>query len=153
MPILLSSQSSIIQASACFPLVCRPHWPRRKARLDRVQNLRRVCEILRLSFQLRQQHWHCPQTSRQSIEFQNMQPGSQIFNCERKCPFDTPRLSGTRIARLQRHTLKLSILAAILKPNTRPIEPSIEPNLDNPRGLCLPKRLRITSLPCAPRYI
>src|SRR4028119_1958718 len=46
---------------------------------------------------------------------------------------------------VQRHTLKLSILAAILKPNTRPIEPSIEPNLDNPRGLCLPKRLRITS--------
>jgi hypothetical protein len=58
---------------------------------------------------------------------------------------DTPRLSATRIARLQRHTLKLSILATILKPNTRPIEPSIEPNLDNPRGLCLPKRLRITS--------
>ena len=42
---------------------------------------------------------------------------------------------------VQRHTLKLSILAAILKPNTRSIEPSTELNLDNPRGLCLPKRL------------
>ncbi len=42
---------------------------------------------------------------------------------------------------VQRHTLKLSILAAILKPNIRSIEPNIEPNLDSSRGLCLPKRL------------
>jgi hypothetical protein len=35
---------------------------------------------------------------------------------------------------IQRLTLKLTILTALLKPNTRSIEPSIEPNLDNPSG-------------------
>src|SRR4028119_527807 len=93
MPRLSSSQSSSIQASACFPLVCRPQWSRRKARLDRVQNLRRVCQILRLSFQLRQQQWHCPQTSRPSLEFQNVQAGSQIFNLKENA-LVTQRISG-----------------------------------------------------------
>ncbi len=79
--------------TACFPLVCRQQWPGRKARLDRVQNLRRVCDILRLSFELRQQHWHCPQTSRQSIEFQNVQPGSQIVNLKENA-LVTQRISG-----------------------------------------------------------
>lgn len=37
-----------------------------------------------------------------------------------------------------RHTLQLSILAVILKPNTRRKLPSIELNLDNPRGLVSP---------------
>ncbi len=67
--------------------------PGRKPRLDRVQNLRRVCEILRLSFELRQQHWHCPQTSRQSLEFQNVQPGSQFFNLKENA-LVTKRISG-----------------------------------------------------------
>src|SRR4028118_397448 len=93
MPMLSSSQSSSIQASACFPLVGRPQRPGRKARLDRVQNLRRVCEILRLSFELRQQHWHCPQTSRQSLEFQNLQAGSQIFKVKENA-LVTQRING-----------------------------------------------------------
>src|ERR671932_1116311 len=80
MPMLSSSQPSSLQASACFSLLCRPLWPGTKARLARVQNLRRFCELLRLSFELRQQHWHFSQTSRQSLEFQNVQTGSQILN-------------------------------------------------------------------------
>ena len=43
-----------------------------------------------------------------------------------------------------RHTLQLSILTAILKPNTRSTLPNVEPNLDNPRGNLLPKRLEIS---------
>jgi hypothetical protein len=41
---------------------------------------------------------------------------------------------------VHRRALKLSILAAILKPDTRSIEQSAESNLDNPSGLHLPKR-------------
>jgi hypothetical protein len=46
-------------------------------------------------------------------------------------------LSALKVRRflVPRHTLQLPILAAIFKPNTRSIEPSVEPNLDNPRGL------------------
>ena len=66
---------------------------------------------------------------------------------------------------VQRHTLKLSILAAILKPNIRSIEPNIEPNLDSPRGRESPKAFRyleevpdrlllpFPTFPCAPRYV
>ena len=65
---------------------------------------------------------------------------------------DTPRALSSGDSWFWRHTLKLAILAAILKPNTRSIEPSIEPNLVSPRGFYLPKRSRITSLPYALRY-
>jgi hypothetical protein len=41
---------------------------------------------------------------------------------------------------VHRRALKLSILAEILKPDTRSIEQSAESNLDNPSGLHLPKR-------------
>jgi hypothetical protein len=41
---------------------------------------------------------------------------------------------------VHRRALKPPILAAILKPKTRSIEPSIKFNLDNPSGLHLPKR-------------
>ena len=58
---------------------------------------------------------------------------------------DTPRALSSGDSWFWRHTLKLAILAAILKPNTRSIEPSIEPNLVSPRGFYLPKRSRITS--------
>ncbi|MEQ9553467.1 MAG: hypothetical protein RIM23_28075, partial [Coleofasciculus sp. G3-WIS-01] len=39
-----------------------------------------------------------------------------------------------------RHTLQLSILAAILKPKARRKLLSVESKLDNPRGSLLPKR-------------
>jgi len=55
---------------------------------------------------------------------------------------------------VRRHTLKLPILSAIFKPNTRSVEPSIESNLDSPRGLVSPSFRRFFSLfPCAPRYV
>jgi hypothetical protein len=47
---------------------------------------------------------------------------------------------------VHRRALKLSILVAILKPDTRSIEQSAESNLNNPSGLHLPKRQRIVSL-------
>jgi hypothetical protein len=51
-------------------------------------------------------------------------------------------LSGLKTLRflVHRRALKSPILAAMLKPETRSIEPSIEFNLDNPSGLHLPKR-------------
>jgi hypothetical protein len=54
--------------------------------------------------------------------------------------FDTPRESPRRGFLVHRRALKLSILAAVFKPDTRSIEQSAESNLDNPSGLHLPKR-------------
>ena len=45
-----------------------------------------------------------------------------------------------------RHTLKLSILAAVFKPGIRSKEPNIELNLDSLARVCLPKLSRIASL-------
>ena len=58
---------------------------------------------------------------------------------------DTPRALSSGDSWFWRYTLKLAILAAILKPNIRSKEPNIEPNLVSPRGFYLPKRSRITS--------
>jgi hypothetical protein len=53
-----------------------------------------------------------------------------------------------------RQTLKLSILAAILEPNTRSKEPSTEPNLDNSRGVVSPSfRELLLLFLCAPQYV
>jgi len=55
---------------------------------------------------------------------------------------------------VRRHALKLSILSALLKPKARSIEPSFEPNLNNPRGLISPSFWELFLLfPCAPRYV
>ena len=55
---------------------------------------------------------------------------------------------------VHRHAFKLSILAAMLKPNTRRKLPSIEPNLDNPRGLISPSvKGFLLSFPYALGYV
>ena len=65
-----------------------------------------------------------------------------------------PGFESAGIARLLRQTLKLSILAAILEPNTRSKKPSTEPNLDNSRGVVSPSfRELLLLFLCAPQYV
>ena len=53
-----------------------------------------------------------------------------------------------------RHTLKLSILAAVFKPGIRSKEPNIELNLDSLRGFVSPSfRELLLLFLCAPQYI
>ncbi|MEG4074258.1 hypothetical protein QUA30_16215 [Microcoleus sp. Pol14C2] len=79
---LSSSQSYSIQASACFFLVCgNSGGEGKRDSIECQTNLRRVCDRLRLTFDLSHQHWHCSQTS------------CQIFNLKGNA-IVTQRISG-----------------------------------------------------------